>query len=148
MTYLVPAIASILALALLAWVAGKVSRMATCPVCVGVSGTWLWMLAARFAGLAIDTTILAILLGASVAGMAQWFADRLPQGRSALLWKALALSTGSIVAYALVAEQWLLAASATLAYVIFAVLFRLPRRVTGNDDAVVAQLEERMKKCC
>lgn len=135
-------------LALLAWLAGKVSRLPVCPVCVGVAGTWLWMLGARLGGFAVDSTMLAILLGASAVGIAQWIENRMPLGRSPLLWKALALPAGFAAAYGLAAELWFVAAAATAALALLVALFLRPRRAAAGDPAVIAQLEERMKKCC
>jgi len=148
MTSLLIAIASMLMLGLLAWLAGKVSRLPVCPVCVGVAGTWLWMIAARLGGYAVDTTLLGILMGASVVGFAQAIETRLPPGRSPLLWKALALPVGIVVAAGLAGEHWILAGAAAgmLAMLTAVVLWR--RDAGTSDPAAVSQLEERMKKCC
>lgn len=148
MTTLALALASLLGLTGLAWLAARMTRLPVCPVCVGVAGTWVGLLAARFAGLPVDATVLAILLGASVLGITQWGAERLTQGGSALLWKALALPTGSAAAYGLVAEHWRLAAVAAIAFALLAVLFRAARRAPESDSVAVSQLEERMKRCC
>src|SRR3990167_9340509 len=148
MTNFVPAIASMFLLAMLAWLAGRVLRLPVCPVCVGVAGTWLWMLAARLGAHAVDGTILAILLGASAVGIAQWIENRLPLGRSPLLWKALALPAGFAAAYGLAAGLWFVAAAATAALALLIAVFLRPLRTAAGDPAVVAQLEERMKKCC
>jgi len=148
MTSLVAAILSMFLLALLAWLAGRLVRVSICPVCVGVAGTWLWMLAARLGGFAIDTVILAMFLGASVVGIAQRIENRLPQERAPLLWKALALPTGFSAAYALLIEQWTVAGAAIAALALLAALFMRSARAAPADPAVVAQLEERMKKCC
>ena len=147
MTTMLTAIASMLALTALAWLARKAWRWPVCPICVGVAGTWLWLLAARTAGLAVEPAVLAMLLGASVLGGAQWVEARLPAGRSPLLWKALALPVGFAAAYGLVAERWTEATLAALALAVLAAMFVRPRGV-GGDAAVVAELEERMKKCC
>ena len=141
-------IASILILAGLAWFAAKALRSTLCPICFGVAGTWLWMLGARFAGVPVDATMLAVLLGASVVGIAGQIEGRLPQGRSALSWKTLALPPGFVAAYGLVEERWILAAIAVLALAILASVFLLPRRLAGNDEAVVRKLEQQMKNCC
>lgn len=145
--FLVP-FASMLTLTLVAWLVSRKTRVPICPVCFGVSGTWLWMLAARLAGLAVDETLLAILVGASVVGGAQWVDARLPRQRSPLLWKALALPAGFVAAYGLVAQWWALAAASAAAVATLAVLFlRSPSSTTG-DPAAIAQLEEQMKRCC
>ena len=148
MNHFVLAIASMLVLGLLAWLIGRVSRRAICPVCVGVAGTWLWMLAARLGGFTIDATILGMLLGASVVGVAHGIEARLPPGRSPLVWKALALPAGFAAAHGLLAERWVLALAAAAALGLVALFFLRPRRAGVGDVAVVAQLEERMKKCC
>ena len=142
------AVVSIFALAGLAWLAGKALRFPLCPICFGVAGTWLWMLGARFAGLPVDATMLAVLLGASVVGIADQLEGRLPRGYSPLLWKTLTLPVGFIAAYGLVAERWIVAAIAVSALVLLAALFLLPRRLAGSDEAVVRKLEQEMKKCC
>jgi hypothetical protein len=71
------------------------------------------------------------------------------RGRSAKLWKALALPLGCAAAYGVVVEQWVLAGAGLLLLAALAALFRLPAaRASAADAAVVSQLEERMKKCC
>ena len=142
------AVVSIFALAGLAWLAGKALRFPLCPICFGVAGTWLWMLGARFAGFPVDATMLAVLLGASVVGIAAQLETRLPRGCSPLLWKTLTLPVGFIAAYGLVAERWIVAAIAVSALVLLAALFLLPRRLAATDEAAVEKLEQQMKKCC
>jgi hypothetical protein len=141
-------IASVLALTALVWLVTRVSGLSVCPICFGVSGTWAWMLAARFGGFAVDNAALAMMLGASVVGGAHWIEARLPQGRSSLQWKATALPTGFAVAYAAVTEHWLLTAAGLAALVVLTVAFLRPNRANAGDPQVVAQLEERMKSCC
>lgn len=148
MTSLPFAIVSMLVLGLLAWLAGKVSRLPVCPVCVGVAGTWLWMVAARLAGYAVDTTLLGILMGASVVGFAQAIETRLPPGRSPLVWKALALPVGIVGAAGLAGEHWSLAGAAGVALALLAALFLRKQNAGTAGSATVAELEARMKKCC
>src|SRR3972149_448926 len=141
------AVVSIFALAGLAWLAGKALRFPLCPICFGVAGTWLWMLGARFAGFPVDATMLAVLLGASVVGIAAQLQTRLPPGCAPLLGKTLTLPVGFIAAYGLVAERWIVAAVAVSALVLLAALFLLPRRLAGSDEAGVRTLEHEMKRC-
>ncbi|MDP2664447.1 MAG: hypothetical protein Q8O97_00530 [bacterium] len=81
------------------WLVGKVLPFKVCPICAGVSGTWLWMLVALFLGYEIDLVIAAMLLGGSVVGIAYQLEKRLPAGHSPLLWKALFVPAGFVVAY-------------------------------------------------
>jgi len=97
---------SILAIAGAAWAAKKWLRVPLCPICLGVGGTWLWMLIGRSLGYSVDAAMLSILLGGSVVGIAFQVERRLPQGRSPLLWKTLFIPAGFAAAYALAAAQW------------------------------------------
>ncbi len=142
------AVVSIFALSGLAWLAGRALRFTLCPICFGVAATWLWMLGARFAGFPVDATMLAVLLGASVVGIADQLESRLPRGYSPLLWKTLTLPVGFAAAYGLAAEHWNVTAVAALALVLLAALFLLPRRPAAADGAVVDKLEQQMKNCC
>ena len=148
MTDVAIAVLSIAALGGLAWLAASALQRPLCPVCLGVAGTWAWMLGARFAGYAIDANILAILLGASVVGSAYQLEKRLADGRSALAWKGLFIPVGVVAAYPLVAARWSLAAAALLVLVSLTAYFRSPRKLADTDDAAVTALEEKLKKCC
>lgn len=148
MTTLIFAIASMLTLTALAWLASSATRAALCPVCIGVSSTWLGLVAARFAGAEVDPAVLGILLGASVLGLTQWQAERLPPGRSVLIWKAVALSAGFGAAYGLLAERWLLAAVAATGFALAAAIYRRPPNAHARTSEAVSRLEERLKRCC
>jgi hypothetical protein len=141
-------IAAVLALTALAWLVRRFSPLPVCPICVGVSGTWLLMLGARAGGFGVDSAALAMLLGASVVGAAHWIEARLPPQRSALLWKVLALPAGFIAAYGVVAAQWLPAAGAAAVLVALTAWFLRSEQSVPRDPAIVDQLREQMKKCC
>ncbi len=139
---------SILAIAALAWAARRALGIRLCPICLGVGGTWLWMLVARAFGLAFDTAMLPILLGGSAAGTAYLLEKHLPPGRSGLLWKTLFIPIGFIAAYGLAAPNWTAFAGASVALVVLAgVFFRSPAS-RGAVSATVVELEQRMKDCC
>ncbi len=141
------AIASIGVLTLLAWLARRALRWPICPICTGVCATWLGLLAARLAGIPVDPAVLAMLMGASVVAGAQWVEARLPDGRSPVLWKSLAIPAGFTAVYAVVAGRWIEAGIAVAAIAALTAVF-LRRGAGAADPAVVAGLEERMKKCC
>lgn len=66
------AISSILILTLLVWVVNKKLPIQICPICAGVTLTWLWMLFGMWFGL-LDVSryelLVAILMGASIGGI-------------------------------------------------------------------------------
>ena len=148
MTAVALEVGSILVLAGLAWLAGKRTGLSICPICFGVAGTWSWMLAARFAGFPVDPTMLAMLMGASVVGLAHQFEPRLLRERSRLLWNTLVLPIGFVGVYGLVSERWSAAAAAALALALVIAWFVLPWRPVRTDEEVVKKLEQQMKHCC
>jgi len=141
-------IISILAITGLAWVARKFMPFRICPICVGVAGTWLWMLAGRLAGLDFDVSMLAILVGGSVTGIGDQLEKHLPGGRSPLLWKTLFLPTGFVAAYGLVVPHWSVLAMAIVALLLLTAAFFVPRSQPEQNSAVVEKLKQDMKKCC
>lgn len=148
MTIILITTVSILAITGLAWLARKVLPFPVCPICVGVAGTWLWMLAARLAGFAFDASMLPILLGGSVVGIAYQLEKHLPRGRSPLIWKTLILPTGFAAAYGLTVPQWSLLAMAGAALLLLTAVFFVPPRRSEKNSAAVEKLERDMKKCC
>jgi hypothetical protein len=148
MTIILITIISILAITGLAWLARKLLPFAICPICIGVSVTWLWMLAARLAGFEFDISMLAILVGGSVAGIGDQLEKHLPRGRSPLLWKTLFLPTGFVAAYGLVVPHWNSLAVAMAALLLITAVFFVPRHQPGQNSAIIEKLKEDMKKCC
>ncbi len=148
MTIILITTVSLLAITGLAWLAGKVLPFPVCPICIGVAGTWLWMLAAQLAGFAPDPSMLAILLGGSVVGVAYQLEKHLPAGRSPLLWKTLFLPLGFMAAYGLAVPHWGLLAMVVAALLLLTAVFFVPRRHAGKNSAAVEKLERDMKKCC
>lgn len=147
MTILIP-ILSILCLTALGWAARKTMASRVCPICAGVAGTWLWLLAARELGVDVDATVLALLLGATVAGAAYQLEKRLPAGRSSLAWKTLFVPVGLVAAYGLVVPNWVVAGAGLAALVVLTTLFLASARATVRDEAAIEQLERQMKRCC
>jgi hypothetical protein len=139
---------SILGIAALVWTVNRLLKTRWCPICLGVGGTWLWMIVARFAGVPIDPTMLSILLGGSVAGLSYLLERRLPQDRSKLVWKTLFIPIGFIGAYGVAAPDWSLFVGAMAAALILTAVFARATPTASADNATVADLERRMKDCC
>src|SRR3989338_9235117 len=77
-----------------------------CSICVGVSGTWLWMLAAKLLGYEIDLIVPAVLMGGSVVGITNQIEKRFSLATASagtlLLWKTLFIPAGFIAAYSII----------------------------------------------
>lgn len=140
-------IASILGITVLTWLFNRLLPYKVCAICAGVSGTWLLMLGARFLGYPIDSEILAILLGASVAGIAYQLEKKLPEKRSLLLWKVLFIPAGFVAVYGIVQSLWFLFFGALVFLFLLAYAFlKVPK--TNINLSPTKELEEKMKQCC
>ncbi|MBE0619005.1 MAG: hypothetical protein IH605_00260 [Burkholderiales bacterium] len=148
MTEILTTVASIVAITAAAWAAKKLLRVPLCPICLGVGGTWLWMVIARELGYTVDATMLAILLGGSVAGIAYQVEKRLPQGRSALLWKTLFIPPGFVAAYALAAAHWALLGTLSVALALLTAFFLIAPSALSEDSEKVNELKKKMQDCC
>ena len=148
MTVALATVLSILAITALAWAAQRRARAPICPICVGVGGTWLWMLAARYLGVAFDATMLPVLLGGSAVGVAYVLERRLPEGRSALLWKSLFIPSSLAAAYGVALPDWTVLGAGAAALLLVSIVFFLPTQAQAKDNATVESLQEQMKKCC
>lgn len=138
---------SILGITALVWLANRVRIFRVCPICAGVAGTWLWMLAARALGYEVDSIALAMLMGGSVVGIAYQMEKRLPQGRSPLLWKSLFIPASFVAAYGAISSWWILFVVTAILLVILAWKFvEKPHNSVRNKK--VEELEKKMKNCC
>lgn len=148
---LVITIISIFSIAFAAWLAGKILPFRICPVCAGVAGTWLWLLAGIYLNLLKTENwqlIIAVLMGGSVVGVAYQTAKRLLSSKSEVLFKALFIPSGFVAVYGLLMYWWLLFYAAIVFSAILALLFLRKR---GNEKAAnkrVEEIKKRMEDCC
>jgi len=136
------------------WVLNKVSPVWICPICAGVSGTWLWMLAGIFSGQLSITNyqlLTGILMGGSVVGIAYQLEKRLPAGRSPLLWKTIFIPFGFAAVYSLIFHRWIGFSILAVFLALLAIYFLAPDGAHFGDkkeNKKVAEIEKKMKNCC
>ena len=140
--------ASILAIAGAMWMIRRMLRIQLCPICLGVGGTWLWMLIARELDYAVNTTMLAILVGGSVAAVADQVEKRLPAHRSTLLWKTLFLPPAFAGAYALITRHWVLLVPVVIGLIGLTMFFLHSSGAAQESNENVDELTRKMKNCC
>lgn len=136
------------------WVLNKALPFKVCPICAGVSGTWLWILIGMFTNQlsVIDYQLpAAILMGGSIVGIAYTLDKSLPLGRSPLLWKIVFIPAGFVAVYSLISFLWL--AFFSIAVVLVLILFGFLRRPKyknkEKDNSRVKELEKKMEEeCC
>ena len=156
-------IASIYALTLAVWLWNKIAaprlgsgtKFRICPICAGVSATWLWVIAGVYLGLLKDANwpmAAAVLMGGSVVGIAYQAERKLFTGLNeggVLLWKVLFIPAGFAIAYSAVTFAIAYAAVGVgLLALEFAAFWAYSKRAAAADPERVRQLEERMKNCC
>ncbi len=134
--------------------ANKILPVRICPVCAGVSGTWIWILAGMYFG-ALDAgswqLVAGILMGGSVVGIAYQVEKRLhiefDGWRILLLWKTLFISAGFVFMYSVLMQWW----STVFVFFVFLLLisfiFLFPKR-RARDNKIIEELEKKMKDCC
>ena len=146
--------ASILIITLIVWVLNRWLPFKVCPICAGVSSTWIWMLVALFYNFepfnyAIDPIVPATMIGGSVVGIAYQIEKRLPQGRSSLLWKSLFIPTGFIAAYSLVGFLPIVFLTALGVLAILALVFlKKSYHTKAGHSQAAKELEKKMDECC
>ncbi len=150
-------IISILVMTGLARLMNRALPFMVCPICAGVAGTWLGLIAAKFLGYGIDLIVPAILMGGSVVGIAYQLEKRFASHRSLLLWKAVFISAGFAAAFGLVTSRWTLFFIAAAILVLSTAMFGngSGAPAMGGDTRLrrarkqaVAELEKNMENCC
>jgi hypothetical protein len=123
-----------------------------CPICAGVFGTWLWILAGMYFGVLQDESwriVAAIAMGGSVVGVAYKMEKYLSLRCSPLLWKTLFIPTGFVAVYSVLLWWWLgFAISASLLAIWLLSCRRGSRRNAVQDSAQIEILKKKMKNCC
>lgn len=139
------ALGSIAVLAGLGFAARRVLGIAVCPVCVGVAGTWGLMLVGHYAGYAVDAAVLGLLMGGSPVGIAYVLEKKLPEGRSPLWWKSLAIPSGFAAMYGLLTADvlWIVGGA-----IVWGVVAALSFRKTGGNNERVGTMEKSLEQCC
>lgn len=153
---------SILAITALVWLAEKNLPLGVCPICAGVSATWIGLIALKFAGYSIDMLLPAILMGGSIVGIAYRLEKRLPAGKFKLLFKTIFIPAGFMAAYGLLSSSWIIFFCSLVALALALYSFgkinwldkneaRQPTGAvekSGIENADKRKLEKEMKNCC
>lgn len=132
-------IISIFVLGFLVWVADKFLPFQICPICTGVAGTWIWLLIGYFIGYQINPTIIALLMGGSVVGVAY----KIELGKKL---KTLFIPAGFILVYSILIKEWLIF---FVSLVFLLVILFLPKNgKKGSDKEKIEELKKKMDNCC
>lgn len=137
---------SILAISALVWIANRVFSFAVCPMCAGVFLTWMGLVGAHFLGYQIDLVVPALLIGGSVVGIAYQLEKKF--AKPSLLWKALFVPSGFIVAYSILQQMWTVVVLTGIFLVLLSLAFVSSRDTAVSRGESAGSLEKKMKDCC
>ena len=153
------AVISILVITGAVWTLNKVMPFKVCPVCAGVSGTWIILTVLMLKGIlqhSSDMIAIAMLMGGTVVGIAY-------QGEKVLLWpkkwpvlwKLMVMAIGFPAAYYSVQHMsWvaLIFEFAVLTLLVYIFFVRhgksVPHVPHRTDPADVQDLEKKLESCC
>ncbi len=137
------------------WTARKIwPEFKVCPVCAGVSGTWIWILIGIWIGL-LDVgswgLVVAMLAGGSVVGIAYQLEKRIGPERG-MAWKMFFIPTGFVAVYGAISTGWLLLfISAAVISFLLLIFLKKPnniKKANEKDEGGVDHLEKEMENCC
>lgn len=145
-------LASILLFTALAWLVRWALWPRLCPLCAGVAGTWLALLAAHAAGWALDLRLPALLLGGSVVGLAG-LGEKALAGRSratVLAWKTVFVLSGFATAYGLLLAAWpgVAAGGAVMAGLLALPWLRASAVTSGPSTQRREEVMAQLRNCC
>ena len=135
-----------------AWLFKRMFWSGLCPVCIGVSGTWMGLLVASGMDYGVDPRLSAVLLGGSVVGLAglgeKHFATVSPN--RLLLWKTVFVTVGFATAYALTQFRWplVISGAAALGALFGLLVFFKARKTDPEHSERVEAIKAQMKHCC
>lgn len=133
--------------ALIGWRGGDLLKMHVCPICAGVSSTWIVLLIARWWGLSVDPIMIGILMGGSVVGIAYTSEKHLPVSRSGAFWKLGMIPIGFLAVIGILRDDALIAGGALAALALLAFFFFRPAAVSVQS-ATAQSIEKKLDNCC
>lgn len=144
------ALISILAITGAVWLFNKISPFKVCPICAGVSGTWIWMLAFMVLGYGyglVSPLVVALLMGGSVVGIA-YKADKFVPDKLDLVWKTSFITAGFAAQYMLLTWQMGYFIPLLALLLLIAWFFTILGRKRKEESPRVKELEKGLEKCC
>lgn len=144
-------IISILTITVVVWVIRKTAALNICPICAGVSLTWLWILLGLWFG-KLPTgdyrLIAAMLLGGTVVGSMSKL-EQSVKPKFVLIWKTIFTVSGFLAADGLLSGDWLVVAAGIALAAIFTLIFKARKvKIDKSESEQVEKLKNKMKNCC
>lgn len=141
----------IIVLTFIVWVINKILHKKVCPICAGVSLTWLSIFFGIFFGklsIIFYQIPLAILAGGTVVG-AMSKLEPFIKVKFILIWKTIFVVSGFLAVYSLITSDWITFLVTVLIDIIVTIVYKTRDMEKENIDSKnVQELKEKMKNCC
>jgi len=147
---------SIIVITVLVWLTNRIlllrlrsrSVFQICPICAGVTGTWLWLIMAHFLGYRIVLTIPALLIGGTVVGVMTKL-ERLVEPKFVLVWKTIFVISGFLAANSLISGIWPIFVIGIILALIATFAFKTRKiKLDRPESGQIKELEKKIKNCC
>jgi len=137
----------------------KLFRYKVCSICAAIIVMWVILLALKLIGQEIDTLLIAILMGQTVASVMYIFENKAKQsGKNNLLWLKVVITViGTLAVYLVLTDGFSLIFGMTLGGIILLALFiykglRSSKKPINTNQSKfrkeIEKLEERLEHCC
>ncbi len=144
-------IISILLITLIVWVLNKKLTFQICPICVGVSLTWIGIIIALAFNLLPYNSYqlqIAILMGGTVVGLVYKLEKHI-KINFILIWKTLFVIIGFFTVYNLAISNWLISFVGIILIAIVTFLFKkISKTELLEESKSLKETQEKMKNCC
>ena len=145
---MITAILLVLVITLIAVALNKLLPFKICPICAGISGSWLILTA----GILLARWPIAMLMGGTVVGIAFQGEAKFNWAKKGIyMWKAPVIILGMPVAYWLFQNMSLTTLAVEiliLSVLIYFFFIRSSHAGKNIDGHHVVELEDKMKNCC
>ncbi|MBI2042040.1 MAG: hypothetical protein HYT20_03415 [Candidatus Nealsonbacteria bacterium] len=145
------AIASMLAITFIVWLSNKIFPFKICPICAGISGTWLWVISGLYLGWldAENWRLFAAMgMGSSIVGIAYQLEKKI-SNKSLLLWKTLFIPAGFAAMYGALMQKFDILSGGLIFLLIIVTVFLLPvAEKSKQNQTKIQELKNKMKNCC
>ena len=125
-------------------------KLNICPICAGISLTWIGIVGALYFGLLpIEPwrLVAGILAGGSVVGFAYQI-EKILSKTLVFPWKVLFIPIGFLTVYFLINFLWNWFVISGILTSIILFYFTISAKNNGNNSDRAKNLEEKMKDCC
>lgn len=141
----------ILAFTGIIFILNKIFKTKICPICGGVSLTWILLILAKYSGYEIDILVPAILMGGTVVGVAYSSEKFLLNGAYSLLWKTLFIPAGFLAVYSFFSMPMRFFLVSLFPVLIIVLFFFVPNIIYSKEKEISKDkknIQEKLKNCC